>query len=103
MTGLYQPGISRRAGRPNRIMRAVYPQVQGHFTCVIIGHCARIVIMGPEPDIIVVLGDIVDFVLRFHIPVLSGPDIDTYPVRIHFFPIYTGTQYGLTAAVDGDA
>ena len=70
------PGVARRAGRPQRVVRAGDAQVQRNLAGRVVGHGARIVVVRPELGVVVVALEQVDLVLGLDVAVLGHADVD---------------------------
>ena len=76
LNALDNPCVTRRTRGTNRVMGAGDSQVQGDFTSGVVGHGARIVVVGPIGRVVFVLLDGIDFVFGLNISMLGDTDID---------------------------
>ncbi len=76
LRALDQPGVARRAGRADRVVRPGDAQVQRDLAGRVVGHRARIVVVRPELGVVVEALELVDLVLGLDVAVLGHADVD---------------------------
>ncbi len=82
-------------------MRATDAQANCHLAGRIVGHGARIVVMGPDRRVVSEPRDFVDLVFRLHVAVLGDADKDAHPLFGDAAPIEAPVDDGLVGTVNG--
>src|SRR5690606_16171536 len=76
LQGLNETRISGGTGGADGVMRTGDAHIDGDLAGRVVRDGARIVMMRPIAGIVVELRDVVDLVLRLHVAVLGGADVD---------------------------
>ena len=69
--------VAACTGSANAVVGSGNPRIEGDLTGGVVGHCARVVVVRPIGQIVVVLRNFVDLLFGLDVAVLGGADVDT--------------------------
>jgi hypothetical protein len=103
LQGLDQACVARRTGCADTVVWSGDAHVDGDFTGRVVGHGARIVVVGPVARVIVELRDVIHLVLGLDVAMLSGADVHADAALVKIFEIQAAVLDRFVGRVDGNA
>ncbi len=103
LRALNHPGVARRAGGADRVVRSGDAQVQRDLAGRIVGHRARVVVVRPELGVVIERFELEDFVFGLDVAVFGDADVNADISFVDIGPIESGVGHGFARTVNADA